>query len=244
MSNYLTEILEQKKLEVAGLPHPVRFKEALVQDQLAVIAEIKRKSPSKGILNSSLDPVQLARQYVSGGAAAISVLTDKDGFGGSLQDLQAVVEACPGIPVLRKDFIVDIKQLYETARTGAHAVLLIANVLQDRLAEFIAEAKKYGLETLVEVHDIYELHLAQNAGAEIIGVNNRNLSTFAVSLDTSISLAPHFSTSIIKVAESGIENKEHAARMRCAGYDAVLVGEALVKAQDPKTLIQELRHAD
>jgi indole-3-glycerol phosphate synthase len=240
MSNYLTEILERKTQEIAKLPPPVRFRDALKQDRLAVIAEIKRKSPSKRILNLFLDPASLAKRYVAGGAAAISVLTDEIGFGGSLQDLRAVVEACPGIPVLRKDFIIDLKQLYETARAGAHAVLLIAHVLQDRLAEFIFTAKEYGLETLVEVHDVHTLQLAHAAGAEIIGVNNRNLATFDVSLKTAISLAPHFPPSIIKVAESGIEGKEHAWLMRRAGYDAVLVGEALVTAQDPEGLIREL----
>ncbi len=239
MSNYLSEIVERKKLEVEMLPQPTTFKSTLRQKKLAVIAEVKRKSPSKGILNDILDPVLLAKEYVEGGAAAISVLTDAVGFGGSLEDLQKIVEACPGIPVLRKDFIVDIKQLYETARGGAHAVLLIANILQDRLTHFIQVAKQLGLETLVEVHDVDELRLAHASGAEIIGVNNRNLTTFEVSLETSMSLAPHFSPEILKVSESGIGNKEHALMMRQSGYDAILVGEALVKAKDPKQLIRE-----
>lgn len=240
MPNYLHEILERKKQEISTLPTPIRFKEALQADGLSVIAEIKRKSPSKGFLNESLDPAELAKCYVAGGAAAISVLTDEAGFGGTLKDLRAVIEACPGTPVLRKDFIIDIKQLDETARAGAHAVLLIAAALKERLPEFVREAKKYGLETLVEVHDADELALAEASGAEIIGVNNRSLETFAISLDTAIKLKPR---SVVAVAESGIENAEHAALMRRAGYDAVLVGEALVKAANPEKLILEMRNA-
>jgi len=243
MSNYLTKILESKKEEILRLPSPITFKEALLKPNLSVIAEIKRRSPSKGELNASLDPALLAKQYVAGGAAAISVLTDESHFGGSLQDMRTVIEACPGVPVLRKDFIIDVKQIYETARAGAHAVLLIAAALGDRLAEFIRETKKQGLETLVEVHDIHELNLALIAGAEMIGVNNRNLKTFEVSLETALALAPHFSASVVKVAESGIFNRYHAAQMRKAGYDAILVGEALVKANDPQSLLKELSHA-
>jgi indole-3-glycerol phosphate synthase len=243
MSNYLAEILKNKQQEVLKLPSPIQFKQVLQKDGLSVIAEIKRKSPSKGILNPSIDPALLAKQYVAGGAAAISVLTDEKHFGGSLQDLKAVIEACPGIPVLRKDFIIDPNQLYETARAGAHAVLLIAAVLNDHLPEFMRIATNYGLEILVEVHNIHELNLAHIAGAQIIGVNNRNLSTFDVSLETAITLAPHFSEGIVKVAESGIFNSGHASQMRKAGYDAILVGEAFVKAHDPRALIEELRHA-
>ncbi len=243
MPDFLTEILERKKREVEELPQPVSFKEALKRNPLSVIAEIKRKSPSKGTLNLSIDPVELSKKYVAGGAAAISVLTDEEGFGGKLQDLRAVVVANPGIPVLRKDFIIDIRQIYETARAGAHAVLLIAAALGERLPEFVKAVKSYGLEALVEVHDLNELQLAHISGATIIGVNNRNLSTFEVSLETAEALAPHFSADIVKVAESGIENARDAARMRKAGYDAILVGEALVKANDPQSLIKELHHA-
>jgi indole-3-glycerol phosphate synthase len=242
MFDYLIEILNSKRQEILTLPSPIRFKQALQKSGLSVIAEIKRKSPSKGVLNSSIDPVMLAKEYVAGGAAAISVLTDEKYFGGSLHDLKAVIEACPGIPVLRKDFIIDVKQIYQTARAGAHAVLLIASVLNDRLTEFVRIAKDYGLETLVEVHDVHELNLAHIAGAEIIGVNNRNLTTFEVSLNTAIGLASHFSPSIVKVTESGILNVSHASQMHKAGYDAILVGEMLVKADNPRTLIEELKN--
>lgn len=242
MADFLTEILERKKREAELLPQPVSFRQALTQDHLSVIAEIKRRSPSKGVLNSELDPVQMAKKYAAGGASAISVLTD-EGFGGTLQDLKAVVDAAPGIAVLRKDFIVDLRQVYETARSGAHAVLLIVAALKDRLPEFIRAVKDYGLDALVEVHDLGELKLAQDAGATIIGVNNRNLSTFEVSLKTSEDLAPHFLPGIVKVAESGIESASHAALMRKSGYDAILVGEALVRAKYPQSLIEELRNA-
>jgi indole-3-glycerol phosphate synthase len=242
MSDVLKEILERKKREVEGLPLPRGFAESLQQDRLAVIAEIKRKSPSKGILNASLDPVELARKYVAGGASALSVLTD-EGFGGTLHDLRAVIAACPGIPILRKDFIIDVRQINETARAGAHAVLLIVAALKERLPEFIKIVHSYGLEALVEVHDLNELHVAQAAGATLIGVNNRNLSTFEVSLPIAETLAPHFSSGVTKVAESGIQGASDAARMRKAGYHALLVGEALVKSEDPQGLIRELKNA-
>jgi indole-3-glycerol phosphate synthase len=242
MANYLADIIKRKKREAMALPQPILLKEALKQNCCAIIAEIKRRSPSKGLLNPLLDPVEQAQRYVLGGAAAISVLTDAS-FEGSLEDLRAVVQACPGTPILRKDFILDVKQLYETARAGAHAVLLIAKVLQQRLPEFIGLARSFGLETLVEVHDLQELLLVQQAGAQIIGVNNRDLSTFQVSLETALTLAPHCCPSIIKVAESGIEHPEHVALMRRAGYDAVLIGEALVKAQDPVALLKGFHHA-
>lgn len=244
MSNYLNIILKTKEQEVLKLPAPMTLKEALSKPGLSVIAEIKRKSPSRGFLNSAIDPVFLAKQYVEGGADAISVITDEQHFGGSLRDLKAVIEACPGVPVLRKDFIIDSKQIYETARAGAHAVLLIAAALGDSLPEFIREAKKYAIETLVEVHDIHELHLAKEAGAEIIGVNNRNLRTFEISLETSLVLAPHFSPSVISVAESGILNRSDADQMLQAGYNAILVGEALVKAPNPQGLLKEFKNAD
>lgn len=243
MFDYLLEILNDKQQEILQLPVPIQFKQAIQKNSLSVIAEIKRKSPSKGILNSSLDPAWLAREYAAGGAAAISVLTDEKHFGGSLHDLKAVIEACPEIPVLRKDFIIDVKQIYQTARAGAHAVLLIAGLLNDRLPEFVRIAKSYGLEALVEVHDVHELHLAHVAGAEMIGVNDRNLTTSDFSLETAITLASHVSPSIVKVAESGILDLSHASQMRQAGYDAILVGEQLVEASNPRAFIEELKNA-
>ena len=241
MFNFLQEILERKQKEVAQLGMPIRFSKALISKPLGIIAEIKRKSPSKGILNAAMDPVELARKYVAGGACAISVLTDKS-FGGTLQDLKDVIEACPDTPVLRKDFIIDLRQIDETIRAGAHAVLLIAAVLKNRLPEFIKAVEERGMDPLVEVHNLDELILAQQSGAKIIGVNNRNLTTFDVSLHTAEDLSSHFLPGIIKVAESGIENAEDASRMLSCGYDAILVGEALVKSADPQHLIGEMRH--
>ncbi len=240
MSDFLKAILERKQKEVEGLPFPTCFSKALGSQAFSVIAEIKRKSPSKGVLNPAVDPVELAKKYVAGGASAISVLTDGEGFGGDLQDLLAVVHACPGVPVLRKDFIIDPRQIYETARFGAHAVLLIAAVLKDRLPQFVEAALEHGLEPLVEVHNPNELELAQTSRAKIIGVNHRNLSTFTLDLQLAEDLSPQFSSGIIKVAESGIRNAEDALRMRRAGYNAVLVGEALVRSSDPKCLIEEM----
>ncbi len=242
MFNFLQEILERKQKEVEQLALPVRFSEALTSKPLSVIAEIKRKSPSKGILNAAIDPVELARKYVAGGASAISVLTD-EGFGGTLQDLKDVIAACPNTPILRKDFIIDLRQIDETARAGAHAVLLIAAVLKERLPEFIKAVEERGMDALVEVHSLDELISAQQSGAKIIGVNNRNLTTFHVNLQTAEDLSSHFLPRTIKVAESGIENAEDASRMKACGYDAILVGEALVKCADPQHLIEEMRHA-
>ena len=239
--NYLSAILRRKEEEVKSLPPSIRFKEALTRSDFTVIAELKRKSPSKGILSKELDLIALARNYVEGGAAAISVLTDLEGFGGSLADLRAVIEACPGVPVLRKEFIIDLRQIDETARSGAHALLLIASALQERLPEFIRVAKEYGLDALVEVHNKQELNLGLAAGAEIIGINNRNLTTFVTSTNTSLDLIAHIPPSIVTVSESGIENRAAALQMKQAGFNAILVGEALVKSSDPRQLLREMR---
>ena len=170
----------------------------------------------------------------------LSVLTD-EAFSGSLNDLHAVSQALPGCPILRKDFIVDLRQLQESKRYGATAVLLIVAVLGEETALFLKEAEKLGLDVLVEVHDEEELQIALNAGARMIGVNNRNLSTFEVDLAVAERLAPLIPSHLIKVAESGIHTHEDAQRMRKSGYDAVLVGEALVRSENPKNLIEELR---
>ncbi len=241
MSNYLEAILQRKEKEIEGIANPPSLEEALKKNHLTVIAEIKRRSPSKGDLASIADPIALARQYIEAGASALSILTDQVGFGGSLSDLRAVAEAFPTIPILRKDFIIDLKQIKETARSGATAVLLIAAALKERLPEFIAAADAHRLDPLVEVHDAKELELAVASGARIIGVNNRNMSTFHVDIQTSVDLASSIPAQCIKIAESGIRNVDDAKRMRQAGFDAVLVGESLVTAQDPKTLLEEFR---
>lgn len=239
MSGYLEAIIARKKDEVKDLQQPKRLHEVLKAEHLTVIAEIKRKSPSKGSLAPIADPVALARQYIEAGAQALSILTDEVGFGGSLADLQEIAKAFPAIPILRKDFIVDIRQIKQTARSGATAVLLIVAALQEKLPEFLEEAMRYQLDPVVEVHDLKELELALKSGSTIIGVNNRNLSSFQVDLETSVQLSSRIPQNCIKVAESGIRSSADAEKMRKAGFDAVLVGEALVTAQDPKKLIQE-----
>lgn len=240
MSNYLELIVERKKIEIAALKKKKKLRENLRGDSLKVIAEIKRRSPSKGMIREIADPLQLAKAYLEGGASALSVLTDKEGFGGSLEDLQKTASTFPDACVLRKDFIIDPIQLEETCKAGASAVLLIVAILGNKTSLFIEEAKKWHLETLVEVHNEEELAIAIAAGSEIIGVNNRNLSTFEIDLSVAERLAPLIPQGIVKVAESGISSREDALRMRKAGYDAVLVGEALVKAHSPQELIKKL----
>lgn len=231
----LEQILDRKREEVAALKKQKSFRAALKEKKVAVIAEIKRRSPSKGEIASIPDPVALAKEYIEGGAAAISVLTDKEGFGGSLDDLRAIRRAFPDFPLLRKDFIVDLLQIEESARAGASAVLLIVKVLGSKTAAFIEKAKQMGLDALVEVHDEDELKVAIDAGADIIGINNRNLSTFAVDMLTCQRLAPLIPDSIVKVAESGLTGP-------ISNFDAVLIGEALVKSSDRKKLIQDCSH--
>lgn len=241
MTGYLETILKRKEEEVADLTLPKRLEEVLRQEHLTVIAEIKRKSPSKGSLSPIIDPVALARQYIEGGARALSILTDGKGFDGALSDVRQVAEAFPTIPILRKDFIVDLKQIRETSRSGATAVLLIVAALQERLPAFIQEAQHHQLDPVVEVHDRKELELALESGAKIIGVNNRNLFTFQVDLQTSVDLSAHIPKECLKIAESGIRSTSDGKKMREAGFDAVLVGEALVTSAHPEHMIRELQ---
>ncbi len=226
----------------ASVPPRPSFASALSGDGLAVIAEIKRRSPSRGEMAPDLDPVAQARAYAGGGAAAISVLTEPEFFSGSPQDLMAV--ATLGVPVLRKDFILDPLQVHEAAAIGASAVLLIVAALEDHeLGELLETSRRAGLDALVEVHTAAEARRAIEAGARIVGVNNRDLGDFSVDLATAESLARMLDSVELKVAESGIFNPVDASRMRLAGYDAVLVGEALVRASHPAVLIEQLRGA-
>ncbi len=216
---------------------------ALAAPGLTVIAEVKRRSPSAGELAPDLDPAGQAAAYQRGGAGAVSVLTEPDFFSGSLDDLAAVREEVT-IPVLRKDFIVDAAQIWESRSAGADAVLLIVAVLSDaELSQFIEVAADAGLDALVEVHSPLEASRAEAAGARIVGVNNRDLATFAVDLATAERLAPLISGIPIRVAESGISGAADARRMADAGYQAVLVGEALVRANDPAALVAGMRAA-
>ncbi len=247
MLDYLENILSRKRLEEnrrfkpayapAAAPKPPTL---LKGGTLSVIAEVKRASPSRGTLAAIDDPASLAKQYLAGGAAMLSILTD-EAFSGSLSDLSAVSRAFPESPILRKDFIVDLSQLEESKSVGATAVLLIVAVLGGQIPLFQREAETLGLDVLIEVHDEKELAVALSSGSKIIGVNNRNLSTFQVDLHIAERLAPLIPSHLIKVAESGIRTPEEARRMRRAGYDAVLVGEALVCSSSPKELIEEMR---
>jgi indole-3-glycerol phosphate synthase len=251
----LARIVAHKREELAAAPLPREelerlaevqarsrrdFKAALKREGPAILAEIKRASPSKGVLAADLDPARTARAYAAGGAAALSVLTDRAFFQGSLEDLRAAREAV-AIPVLRKDFTIDEYHVVEAAAHGADAILLIAAVLDaERLRAFRELAAQFGMAALVEVHDRRELDAAVESGAEIIGVNSRNLHNFEVRLETAIDLAPLLPADAIRVAESGIHSAGDVRRLRQAGYDAFLVGESLMRSADPEAALRAL----
>lgn len=221
------------------------FSAALTGNNLAVIGEVKRRSPTCGEIGRIDDPSELALKYCQGGASAISVLTDAKGFGGSLLDMSLVAGSLklqyPGISVLRKDFILHPLQLAEAVSAGANAVLLIVNAVGKNLKILIQEAGRLGLEVLTEVHDLPELELALEAEAPIIGINHRNLNTFEIDLSLSEALRPMIPPHIITVAESGIHQPGQAKQMRELGFDAILVGEALVRSKDPSRLIKQMK---
>ncbi len=210
---------------------------------IAVISEIKRRSPSKGDLAPGLDPTSLAREYERGGAACLSVLTDVDFFGGSVDDLLTARNAC-SLPVLRKDFTVSARDVCDARIMGADCVLLIAAALdQAELESFLKLARAIGFDALVEIHDEAELDRAIAAGADLIGVNQRDLVTFAVDTDRAVRMAPQMPTGVVRVAESGITGPSDAAILAEAGYHAVLVGEHLVTSGDPEAGVAALRGA-
>ncbi len=216
------------------------FRAALTVHQPAFIAEIKKASPSKGVLAADFHPESIARSYQEGGAAALSVLTDHAFFQGGLADL-AVARAAVKIPVLRKDFTIDEFHVIEAAAHGADAILLIAAVLHEaELRKFRELAAQFGMAALVEVHDAGELDVAVGSGAEIIGVNNRNLHTFEVTLETSLALARKIPDSVVRVSESGIHSAVDVKKLRDAGYQAFLVGEHLMKSPDPAAALRAL----
>jgi len=206
----------------------------------AVIAEVKKASPSKGVFADRFDPAAIARAYASGGAAALSVLTDAEFFQGSLDDLESA-RAAVAIPVLRKDFTLDEVHVVEAAAHGADAIILIAALLEETELRNLREvAARYRMAALVEVHDEAELDAAIGSGAEIIGVNNRNLHTFEVTLETSLRLGSKIPSGVIKVSESGIDSRAAVTQLQAAGFDAVLVGEHLMRAPDPGAALREL----
>lgn len=256
--SFLSDILARKRNEVEAARRAVPEAElrARARDRVAprafeaalsfrggpsrVIAEVKRASPSAGAIRAGLDAVAQARAYAAAGAAAISVLTDGPGFGGSLADLAAIRDAVQ-VPLLRKDFVLDRYQLIEARAHGADAALLIVAALEEPALRRLVEAcAELGLAALVEVHDEREVEAALRVGARLVGVNNRNLGTFAVDLAVSEGLLPRLPADVRAVAESGVRTADDARRLRRAGAANLLVGEALVRAVDPGALLREM----
>ncbi|MBI3403891.1 MAG: indole-3-glycerol phosphate synthase TrpC [Acidobacteria bacterium] len=230
--------LVQKAAETAD---PARdFPSALIKPGVNVIAEMKKASPSKGVIRADFEPVPLAKQLADAGAAALSVLTEEDFFQGDISHLTNARKAV-GIPVLRKDFIFDSWQVWEARSAGADSFLLIAAILDDdTLHELLTAGRTLGMEALVEVHTRWELKRASDAGARIIGVNNRDLKTFEVRLETSLELAEFLPGDCIAVSESGIHSRSEIARLKEAGYNAFLIGEQLMQAADPAAALRSL----
>ena len=212
---------------------------SLRQGRVAVIAEVKRKSPSKGVINAGISAVDQARAYAKGGAAAISVLTEPNHFNGSVDDLDAVTAAVE-LPALKKDFHIDPLQLLEARVHGATAALLIVRALRpDRLSEMLSTATSIGLETIVEIRDEDELRLALDSGATIIGINNRDLETLVIDRSTSERLLPLIPKSVIAIAESGMSSRADVERVAALGVDAVLIGSALSASADPADMVKD-----
>jgi indole-3-glycerol phosphate synthase len=233
-----------RELERRAEQHvPRGFRRALAlksREGVAVIAELKKASPSKGLIRADFRPAELARELEAAGAAALSVLTDEEFFQGSLENLRKA-SAAVKIPCLRKDFIVDEFQLLEARANAADAVLLIVAALSsEELSTLAAGARRHGLDVLCEVHDGEELQRALDAGCDLIGVNTRDLRTFKVDLETAFRLAEKFPANVIRVAESGIHSVEDVARLQAAGYNAFLVGESLMRADLPGDALREL----
>ena len=221
-------------------PEPRPFQEALTRPGISIIAEHKRRSPSAGVLREGASVAAIAQAYERGGAAALSVLTEGDYFGGSLEDLREARAACH-LPVLRKDFVVDRYQLYEAAATGADAVLLIVAALRRRDLEALhQEAQALDLDVLVEVHDDTELECALEIDAAIIGINNRDLTDFTVDVERTFELLSHVPTGKTVVSESGFRLREEVEALERVGVDAVLVGEMLMRSEDVEAATREL----
>ena len=240
------EVLRTEALE-ARARKPARALQAALKDgaRVNVIAEVKRASPSRGLINGDVDPAEMALKYEAGGACAVSVLTEEDRFRGSLEDLRRV-RAAVGVPVLRKDFIFDEYQLYEAAAAGADALLLIVAALDDaqlaRLRRITEDELR--MDALVEVHTVEEMRRAAGSGATLIGVNNRNLHSFEVSLDTSVELAVFAPSGTALVSESGLRNGRDLRRLRALGYRGFLIGETLMRAEDPESVLRGLMNEE
>jgi indole-3-glycerol phosphate synthase/phosphoribosylanthranilate isomerase len=253
--NILSSIVAAKKEKLASGSFPLErwekrgwehrelrrpFRAALEVRDPAIIAEVKKASPSKGVLAEDFAAARTAAEYERGGAAALSVLTDEEFFQGSLRDLEAA-RAATMLPLLRKDFMIAREQVLEAAAHGADAILLIAAILTEReIRDFREEAARFGMAALVEVHNRPELDRALGGGADIIGVNNRDLTTFELSLETSLRLAEFIPAGVVRVSESGIRDHGDIARLRTAGYSAFLVGEHLMRAPDRTAALRKL----
>ncbi|MDO8784673.1 MAG: indole-3-glycerol phosphate synthase TrpC [Syntrophales bacterium] len=252
----LEEIVEFKKEEVAAIkgirplaelkealrdtPRPRNFREAILSSDCSVIAEVKRRSPSKGTIREGFDPVKIAAVYEESGAAAVSVLTERKFFGGDSSYLLNIKKIV-GLPLLRKDFIIDPYQIYETRVIGGDAILFIAGILkEEQLRDFIHLAESLGLFPLTEVHTREELDKALSAGADIIGINNRDLNNFSTNLKTSLDLAPSIPKEKTVVSESGINTRGDVEILMKVGIHCFLVGEALMRAQDMGAKLEEL----
>ncbi len=261
MPNILDEIVARKWQEIAadratitdvelerqavGRPPCRGFAAALRRPgEVAVIAEVKRASPSAGVIRADFDPVAVARTYEGHGAACLSVLTDADFFQGSRADLRAV-RAAVSLPIIRKDFVLDRRQLLEARADGADAVLLIAEILPgDRLAELHREAVALGFDVLVELHDADQLPRVLDCGASLVGINNRDLRTFETRLKHTLDLLPQVPAGVTVVSESGIRTRADLDRLAAAGVSAVLVGESLMRAADIGAALDALRGAE
>ena len=257
--NILEKIIETKSLEVKNLKRhlknllleseevspPRDFLNSLMSDDLVgVIAEIKRRSPGAGAIRPKLNPVSLATNYESSGAVALSILTDTKYFGGSLKDLREVRDFV-GLPILRKDFIIDESQIYESLVSGADAILLIVSVLDDeQLRDYREMAESLGMAALIEAHDLSEVERGLSAGASLLGINNRNLKTFDTNLKTTIDLIREIPPEVVLVSESGVHSKEDVSMLGEAGVDAVLVGESLLRKDDPGKGVRNLSGQD
>ena len=236
--------LEELKEEVSKLEinDDFPFMESLKDPEIAIIAEVKKASPSKGLIAEDFDYIEIAKEYEQAGASAISVLTEPYFFQGSNDYLKEISENVQ-IPILRKDFTIDEYMIWEAKSIGASAILLIASILDDvQLKEYLNLAHELGLSAIVETHDAEEIKSAVDAGAQIIGVNNRNLADFTVDIDNSINLRSLVSDDITFISESGIKTKEDVTRLKENNVDAVLIGETLMKSDDKKAMIFQLKN--
>ena len=232
----------KKEVEALEITDEFPFKKALSGEGISIIAEVKRASPSKGLIAEDFDYVAIAKEYEEAGASAISVLTEPFFFKGDNEYLKEIAQNV-SIPILRKDFVVDEYMIWEAKALGASAVLLIASILDIvSLKKYLDLAHDLGLSAIVETHDGDEIRMAMNVGAEIIGVNNRNLEDFTVDIENSINLRRCVSGDVVFISESGIKTKEDVARLKENDVHAVLIGETLMKSDDKKAMISELKN--